>query len=88
MAPKAARIPNAERVLRPNELELEVLDRYFDKGYLLDSKGDRLKPRVIPEGNLNLAKKAMDKGKLPEEGKIVFEDSRGCLLYTSDAADD
>jgi len=77
MAPGAARIPNAGRVLRPNELELEVLDRYFDKGYLLDSKGDRLKPRVIPEGNLNLAKKAMDKGKLPEEGKIVFEDSRG-----------
>jgi hypothetical protein len=78
MAPKAARIPNAERVLRPNELELEVLERYFNKGYLLDSKGDRLKPRVIPESlNPGAAKKAMDKGHLPDEGKIVFENSRG-----------
>lgn len=78
MSPGAARIPNAERALRSGELPLEVLERYYNKGYLVNPKGERLKPRVIPESaDLGAAKKAMDKGKLPESGKIVFEDRTG-----------
>jgi len=80
MAPGAARIPNAGRVLRPNELDLEVLDRYFDKGYLVNPKGERLRPRVKSEMlDPGAAKKAMDKGQLPDDGKIMFEDPRGMV---------
>ena len=78
MSPGAARIPNAERALRSGELPLEVLERYYNKGYLVNPKGERLKPRVIPESvDIGAAKKAMNKGQLPERGKIVFEDPAG-----------
>jgi hypothetical protein len=77
MSPGAARIPSAERALRSGELPLEVLERYYNKGYLVNPKGERLKPRVIPEGHPTTAKRAMDKGHLPESGKIVFEDPTG-----------
>lgn len=80
MSPGAARIPNAERVLRPNELPLEVLERYYNKGYLVNPKGERLKPQVVSTSlNPSAAKKAMDKGQLPDDGKIMFEDPRGMV---------
>ena len=80
MSPGAARIPSAERALRSGELPLEVLERYYNKGYLVNPKGERLRPRVKSESlNPGAAKKAMDKGQLPDEGKIMFEDPRGMV---------
>ena len=80
MSPGAARIPSAERALRSGELPLEVLERYYNKGYLVNPKGERLRPQVVSTSlNPSAAKKAMDKGQLPDDGKIMFEDPRGMV---------
>ena len=78
MSPGAARIPSAERALRSGELPLEVLERYFNKGYLVNAKGERLKPQVVSESLRPAdAKKAMDKGQLPDEGRVRFTNPAG-----------